>query len=331
MSAKNLSKTLLLTSLAFLATNFIWGVASPVIKYTLSYIPPFTFLFLRFLIVCIVLLPYTIVKLLGTKIPIKDYLNFFLLGIFSQTSIIIIFIALKYTTAIDTTVIAIIGGVLTMYAGHYFYNEKVNKKIKLGAILVCLGTLVVVAEPVLSGIRNHVSIFDRLIGNVLALIYNLTWVTYVIWSKMSMGENSGLLKKTLSFIHIKPMSKKYSPSLIVAISMYVGLLSMVPLALLESSGFLGQVNFDLLSLDTRGIAGLLYMAIFSSIAAYFLNQWALENGRVSEAAIFGYLGPVFAFPTAYFLLGETPTKFLLVGATIITAGVIIAESGGRRK
>src|SRR3990170_2906716 len=62
---------------AFLGANLIWGAAGAVIKYTLEYIPPFTFLYLRFLIVCVIVLPITIYQLKKKPIRKADYLNFF--------------------------------------------------------------------------------------------------------------------------------------------------------------------------------------------------------------------------------------------------------------
>jgi drug/metabolite transporter (DMT)-like permease len=327
MIRTKLPKIVALTGLAFLVTNLIWGAAGPVIKYTLDYIPPFTFLFLRFLIASLVLLPYTIIKLHEVKVPAKDFFNLFLLGIFSQTAIILVFVGLKYTTSLDSTIISIITGALTLYAGHYFYKEKVSKSLKIGVAITFIGTLVVILEPYFTAGQDTASVNERMLGNILVFLYNLTWVIYVIWSKMSMGEPSKLLKKTLSFIHIKPMSKKYSPALIVAITMYVGLITMVPLALMENTGYFGPVSFNLASLDIRGVLGLFYMALFSSIVAYFLNQWALEHGKVSDSVVISYLGPIFAFPVAFFLLGEMPNTSLLIGTVIVVAGVVIAEAG----
>jgi drug/metabolite transporter (DMT)-like permease len=327
-----LPKKALLTNLAFLLVALIWGAAGPIIKYTLGFIPPFTLLFLRLLVVCIVLLPFAIYMLMGTKIAKKDYWNLFLLGVFSETALILCFVGLEYTNALDATIISIITGALTVYAGHYFYREKVNKRVNMGLLLTGIGTLVVILEPVFLSApqgAGAVSIGDRILGNVLTVIYNLTWVIYVIWSKMSMGENSKLLKKTLSFVHIRPMSKPYSPILITTLSMYVGLITFIPTMILENSGFFGQVNFSLLAIDPRGIMGVLYLALLSSIVAYSLYQWALENGTVADSVFYGYLTPVFTFPVAFLLLGEIPTAVLMIGTVIIVSGVVMAEVGER--
>ena len=328
MSDKRLPKKLILANIAFLIVNLIWGAANPIIKYTLSYIPPLTFLFLRLLIVCVILLPYAILKLSEIKIAKKDYVNFFLLGLFSQSSLAIIFVAMNYTTALDATIISIITGALIIYAGHYFYKDKVNKPLEYGVLLTIFGTFIVILEPLLTGKHTNVPIYERIIGNGLALVYNLTWVVYVLWSKMATTEEKPkLLKKTLQFLNLKPMSKIYSPTLVVVITMYVGLLTAIPLALLENFVFYkgAQASFNILSIDSGGFLGLLYMSIFSSIVAFTLNQWALNHRRVSDSAIFGYLGPVFSFPITYLLLREVPTPALIIGALFVALGVFIAE------
>lgn len=322
---------IVLASIGFLVVNLIWGAASPIIKYTLGFIPPFTLLFLRLLIVCVLMLPYVIIKLTEEKVNKRDYFNFFLLGLFAQSSLAITFLALKYTSALDSTVISVITGALIIYAGHYFYKEKVNKLITIGLILTLVGTFVVVIEPLLSGTYSQIPVYERIIGNILAFIYNLTWVVYVIWSKMCTSkEKPKLLNKTLSFIHIRSMTKTYSPVLTVAITFYVGLLTFIPMVLLEYSGFFGPINFNITAIDPRGILGLFYLSIFSSIVAFCLNQWALENGRVSDSAIFGYLGPVFSFPIAFLLLGEITTPILILGIIFVATGVITAEVGAQK-
>jgi len=310
---------------ALLISTLIWALAGTVIKITLHHIPPITFLYFRFLIVCILILPYTIWELGKTKINPKDYLNFFLLGVFSQTAVTLVFFALKYTTVMDATIIGVLSTVLAVYAGHYFYKEKLSKNLTLGLVIASLGTFVVFLEPLLSGIKNHISPQTRVFGNFLEVIYALTWLMYVIWSKMSMGEDSGRLKKTLSFIHLKPMTKKYPSNLIVSMTFYIGLITLVPLLILEGVGLFGPYTFNLLALDSIGLLGLLYMAILSSITAYFLYQWGLENSHVSTCAIYGYLSPIFALPFAYIFLSEIPNIYMLLGGAFIAAGVIIAE------
>lgn len=328
MFKSKLPDNLLKGYIFILITTIIWAAAGPIIKYTLDYIPPLTFLFLRFLIACIIFLPYTVYEIQKVRINPKDYLNFFILGIFSQTSLALIFLALNYTTAIDNAVIGILGSIMSVVAGKYFYNDKVNGNTKKGLLLASIGTLIVVMEPLIIDGGNNVNITHRLIGNSLLFLYNVVWVLFIIWSKMSMGETSKLLKKSLSFIHLKPMTKSYPPTLITAVCMFVGLFTSVPLAMIEISNGNG---FNVLELGINGVLGLLYMSLFSSLVGYILYQKALEYVKTSDIAFFHYLSPLFTLPVAFVLLGEIPTRIVVAGSIIIAVGVYIGEINNSNK
>lgn len=304
--------------------TIIWAAAGPVIKYTLDYIPPLTFLFLRFLIASLVLLPYTIYEVQKVKVDSKDYFKLFLLGIFSQTSLSILFFALKYTSVIDHTLIGIVGCVLLVAAGNYFYKEKIGKDIKIGLLLASIGTLLVFLEPILLG-EKGLKVSQRIFANTSLLLYELSWVLYVIWLKMSMGEKSHLLKKTLSFIHLKSMKKEYPPTLLTALSIFVGLFTVAPMAVFEMMGMFGDIQgFNILSIDPKGYTGILYMSLLSSVVAYVLYQNGITKVNVSDSAFFHYLSPILTIPFAYILLGEIPNKFVIMGGIIIGIGIYIA-------
>jgi drug/metabolite transporter (DMT)-like permease len=318
--------------LALVIAYIIWAIAGPVIKITLDHLPPFTFLFLRFLIVSIVILPYTIILLYKHKIDPKDYLNIFLLGLFSQTSIIFIFIGLQYTSVLDAVIIGLLGPILAMTAGHYFYHEKIDKTIVFGVMITIVGTMIVVLEPILSmGDTNSVDPLIRLIGNFFVILNSLAYVIYVIWSKISLGQTNRIVKKSLHFLHLKQMTKEYPSSLLMSIAFYVGMFTMAPLAFFENVGIFGNGNLNITHLHPDAVIGILYMALFSSIVAYFLFEWSLKKISVTDSAVISYISPLFALPAAFILLGETPTKWNLIGGGIITVGIIIAEFTNGKK
>jgi drug/metabolite transporter (DMT)-like permease len=331
MIRKTLPKAYLLSCLALIAANLLWAAAGPVIKLTTEYMPPFTFLFLRFLIVCILILPFTLISLAKTKIDIKDYWKIFILGVFSQSTIIFVVLGLQYTTAVDSAIIGSLGVLLSMAAGHYFFNEKMNKLIKIGLVIALVGTAVVILEPLLSdGIVDKIPASLRIWGNVLVFLNNLGFLMYIIWSKISFGDRTSMIKKALSWLHLRPMKKSYPGTLLAAISFYVGMITMLPFAIMENLNFFGPVSYDLSALDIKAVLGLLYMALFSSIAAYFLFEWALNTVSVGETAILGYFSSIFALPFAYIILKEIPAVYSAVGGLIIAVGVILAEIGEHR-
>lgn len=328
MKLLRLPKNVVFAYIGLATAYLIWSAAGPIIKLTLHSLSPFTFLFLRFLIVGAILLPYTLYILQRIKIDKKDYLNIVLLGIFSQSSIILIFVALKYTTALDAALISTAGPLLSMAAGHYFYNDKINSAVKYGTIITLLGTLVITIEPTFSHLGGDASTSQRIMGNLLVMLYNLAYLLFIIWTKISLGQTSSIVKKTLHFVHIKPFTKHYPTTLTTALSFYVGLLTMIPFAIGESAGIIGNgVPVDFFNLNGSVWLGLMFLAIFSSIVAYFLFEWSLSKVTVTDTAIMSYLQPLVTMPFAYLLLRELPTKTGLVGTAIIFAGVALAEIG----
>jgi len=104
-SKKILTKSLLLAHLALLIATIIWAAAGPVIKLTLDYLPTFTFLLFRFLLVGVILLPFILLEVRRNPIDRRDIINVLLLGLLGQSSIAFIFEGLKYTSALDSAVI----------------------------------------------------------------------------------------------------------------------------------------------------------------------------------------------------------------------------------
>jgi drug/metabolite transporter (DMT)-like permease len=314
----------LVPHILILTTTVIWAGAGTVIKSTLNHVPISTFLFLRFFVVCILLLPYSIILVKQYQVSKNDLLNMLLVGLFTHGSLIFIFLAYKFTSVIDTTVIGIIGSILTVNAGRYFYSEKINKKMLTGLILSSLGTLVVILEPLFIG-QNIEQGTSKLLGNIFALGYNILYVTSIIWMKISLGKSSYRTGRFLYRIHLKPMEKEYPSEMITIIGFFVGLLFYTPLAIVENLYLSKTTGFSVLQIGFSGVMGILYMAILSSIVAYIFFQKSLDHLSVAEVGFYNYLSPVIAAPIAFVFLGEIPTTLAILGSIFIACGVILAE------
>ncbi|MFZ5425260.1 MAG: DMT family transporter [Patescibacteria group bacterium] len=314
---------------ALLLATAIWGGATAVIKLTLDYIPLFTFLFYRFLIVCLILLPITYYELKRIHIKLNELPTFLLLGLTGQSAILLIFAGIKYTSAVDAAIIGTIAPIMIIAAGHYFYKDKISKKLEIGILIATIGTIFVVFEPAVTESGFTATAWERMYGNFLVVLYNVSFAAYIILSKKVMGKKSPQISKTLEALNIKPLSKNYSPFLHTSLSFYVALITFIPLAILEAKGYFGAQPFNIFEITPTPLLGLLYMAIISSIVAYFAFQWGLENARVSDTGVFAYLGPVFTVPFAYILLHEIPSSAVVIGTIIIAIGVYIAEMNRR--
>lgn len=276
------------------------------------------------------MLPFTLLWLKKTPVHKQDMVNLLLLGFLNQLNLILIFWGLKYTTATDYAVLTIMGPLLSIVAGHHFFKEKVNNWVKFGVFIATLGTLYVAFEPLFENGRlfsnNNIDLVQRLFGNILIFFAHLVFTAYIIWSKATTGDKSAVLNQTLKYINIKPMKTSYSSQLITALNFYIGFAILIPFTLAETFGKFGNYTFDINSLSLVPVLGILYMAVFSSIVAYLMFQWALANSQVEDNAIFSYLQPVFAIPFAFLLLHEIPTQTTVIGVIIIAIGVVIAEA-----
>jgi len=304
MPKKRLTAYLLLT-----LTAAIWGVAGPVIKATLAYIPPFTFLFWRFLLATIIFIPIFIFFFKKEKETLKSILPIVPIGFLGiPLCLSFVFLGFERTTALDGTIIAALAPIFIVLGGVFFLKEKVTKLETLGLVVAIAGSVVMVSQPLLEGgFFAH----RNLLGNIFIILSDIVWAGYVIASKKEF--------------------KKHSPFVITAVSFFTGLVTIFPVALLEQLAIIDWQKSvylpvqSLFYLNPAGLWGLLYMAIFSSVIAYFAFESGLRLIEASEATLFAYLQPIFAAPLAIFWLKESVTRPFLIGAGIIIIGVFLTE------
>lgn len=284
-----------------LIVTAIWGVAEPVIKFTLAGFPPLLFLTYRFGLSTLTAI--FLFAIFGFHLPQdkNTRLELLLYGFITSTvSLSLLFFGLEKTTVLDATLITLINPLLIALAGVYFLKEHVTLKEKLGMGIALLGTLLTVAEPFLQ--NGHAA--TRFSGNLLIFLYLFTtaWGA-VLAKKLLRAEVSPLLMTNLSFV--------------------IGFITLLPFALplIRYSSFNVHFSYHL---------GVAFMALISGSLAYFLANKAQKTIEVSEAAVFSYLYPVFAAPLAVAWLGEKITPVFIIGAVVITAGVVIAEVKQKR-
>lgn len=281
----------------------IWGIAGPVIKFTLKELPPFTFLTYRFFITSLVLVPLMIAS--KAKFPNNSKQNLILLVLSllgTTVNLSFLFVGLKYTTVLDQTFISQTGPVLIILASFIFLKDKITKREKVGIAITFLGTTLIIIQPL---IDNGFLALENLFGNILVFLANISWVTYVILSKKQLREN-------------------VSPFSIAVSNFFIGFITLLPLAVLENHG---TSNFivKLINVSIPTQLGVFYMALLSGALAYYLFQLGQKSIESSEAAVFSYLQPLFATPLAIFWLKEKITSGFLLGILIIILGIVIAE------
>lgn len=297
------SKERIKSYILLLIVAAIWGIAGPIIKYTLPDFPPMIFLTYRFFISVILMLP--IVWVLKPKFPTarREIIMLTIAGLMgSSINLGLGFYGFYMTSVLDVTVIGNTAPIFVILGSVLILKEKVTRKEMIGIIITFVGTLLVVIEPLF-----HKGLFNTssLLGNLLVVVANVTWVIYIVITK-------------------KELHHKIDILLMTTYMFLLGFITCLPFALIQTKGI---INLLLLvsTAPLKAHLGVWYMAVLSGSLAYFLYQEGQKKIEASEATLFGYLSPLFAAPLAVFWLKEKITTPFVVGTVIVIVGVFIAE------
>jgi len=276
----------------FWSGNFIVGKFA-----TLYQVPPLTLNFFRWLIVWIILIPFTAKDILINIKIIKE--KFYSILLMSITSISIfnsvVYYSLNFTQVLNGALMISTIPVLIIFISFIFRVEKINLNQVLGLILSITGVVIIITQLEFSRLIH----LDLNKGDLWLLVAMLSWAIY---STMLKTHKTGL--NYLTFI-----------SVIVAL----GLIFLFPQFLFEFN------NQDLIKFNFAFILIISYVVLFAGLGAYiFWNKAVLIVGP-SRAGIFLHLMPVFSSFMAIFLLNEKFMNFHIFGAIAIILGIYLSS------
>ena len=273
----------------------IWGIAGPVIKYTLEFIPPGIFLLYRFAIAGI----FAAITLSLTKNhwPKSNSQKFWIfLYCFLNTTVVLglLFLGYAKTSAITGSLINAVYPVIVAMVGVVFLKEHVTHREKLGIAITLAGVGLTI-------INLNAITFE---GNLLILASLIVGVISAVMAKL-------LLRRNLS------------PFALTQLSFLVGLITLTPLVFFS---YPPTSVFQLLtSIPASAHLGVWYMALLSGTLAYSLWHIGQKSIEIGETALFSYLYPIFVIPLSFFWLHEQITWVHWTSAAIIATGVITAQ------
>lgn len=300
-----MNKTRLTAYTALSITSVIWGVGAVLIKYSLNYTSPFTFLFYRFAIVGIIFLPIFIYQAKKTKLQFKDLPFLILLGFMASTlNLTLLFYGMKLTSAIEATFIGALSPILIIIGGAVFLKEEVTNLEKIGAVLAFTGSIFIIIQPILANGRLDIT---NLEGNIMVFLATIIWGAYSLMARK------------------RESTKKSTPLMLTSFTFLVGFLTIIPFFLIEKL----QTAEPLFWVDPHAVPGIIYMALLGSCIGFFCYNLGFSLIEASEATIFSYLTPIFAFPLAVLWLGEKIDQWFVFGAVLIFIGVFLTEYKGK--
>jgi len=280
--------------IALTIASILWGITTPVLKWSLDGVSPFFFAFMRFSIAGVI---FYVIARPPLRIQ-KKHIPILLIALLVGTSlhIILAFYGIRMTTALNASFISMGSPFLTLMAGFVVFREKVRRNLIIGGILGLLGMLALVLGP----LSQHNQSSTYIMGNIILSISIVLWIVYEIIAK-------------------KYLFPFYSIRTITFYAFLIGMLSVLPFA------YKDIVAFSLSSVEPKFIIGVFFTAIFSSVLAFSMWQWGVSKIEVSRVGFFIYLDPVTSSLLAIFLLGESFTPSIIIGTVFVLGGLYVAE------
>jgi len=282
--------------LALIIANMIWGAASPVFKFALENIPPFTLAFVRFFLASIIFLPIAFSK--WQDLTKKRFWEIFLVGFVGTfINIAFFFLGLQKTESINAPIIASSGPVFLYALSIIFLKEKPKTKVFLGMIISLMGVLVVILSPIF--LDGKKIIYGQIEGNLFFLIATVGSV--------------------LGTVFAKDLMKKINVYMVTFLTFFISAIMFLPF-------MLGELRtWSIFQINTAGWVGIIFGVFFSSALAYYLYYYAMAKISAQEVGLFTYIDPVTAVVIAVPLLHEYPTSYFFIGTILVFVGIYIAE------
>ena len=142
----------------------------------------------------------------------------------------------------------------------------------------------------------------RLLGDAMFLAGAVLWGVYSVLARVA--------------------SRRFNPVSTTLYGIAVGSLILVPLALLEGG------MTPLVSAPIEALAGIGYLAIFGTVAAFVLLNLGVARIGASRASAFALLVPVVGVLTSVAFLGEELGPTTIVGGVVVLIGLWLVEHGG---
>ena len=274
-----------------------WSGAFIAGKYSIKEFPPFTLTFLRFSTAFILIFFLMIRFEKNWKIKLKDTPNFIFLGIIGMFAYhVLFFIAIKYTTVINSSLIgAALYPLTTTLLAVIFLKDSVSLK-KAGFIFISfIGAFLIITEGNMKLIfRSGINI-----GDLCMTIAVLCWAVYTIASKK--------------------ISLKFPPLVITTYSFLFCSLFLLPFVLMEKPWvFLNKTSII-------GWSSILYMAIFPSVIGFLIQQISIKKIGPRRTSMFMFLIPVFSILLSVLILKEVFHPIKIFSSILIIIGVYFSS------
>lgn len=295
--------TALTVHASLFVTAMLWGGNFSATKFLLGQLRPLDVIFLRLGAAAV----FFLLILLMTRRPLipmrrADVLRLLAIGVIGVTVMNLAMInGQNMVPAALASLIVTSNPIHTAIISRVLIGEPLTRRKLAGIGLAFLGFLIVLLYG--SGSRLG---FDssQLKGVLIVAIAPFSWAFYTVLSK--------------------PLLVRYPPVHVAAYSSIAGALGFMVTPFIRP-GTISRIS----DLSAWGWVAALFVSLLGFVLSYVLWYRGLQFLTASQTAVYLYLVPVFGLLSAWLILDERITLYLLLGGATILAGVILTNSARR--
>lgn len=213
-----------------------------------------------------------------------------LLGVVGNQLLFIV--GLGMTSVAHGSMITALGPMFVLLGATFVGQEHLSTRKVLGMITAVCGVAALQFGRSIAGGAT-------LAGDLIMIVSTIVFAAFSVFGKRVVANFGSVTLNSFAFIS--------------------GALLLFPFTLWEI------VHRDLSRVSAAAWTGVLYMALFPSLAGYLIYSYALRYLPASRVSSVSYLQPILATVLAVMFLHEYPGPSFAVGAALVLSGVWVAE------
>jgi drug/metabolite transporter (DMT)-like permease len=284
-------RKLVVAQLAVIGANVIFGVNYVVAKGIMpDFLLPRPIIFLRVLGAAVI---FWMVSLFfpREKIEKKDFFRLAICAFFGvAANQILFFEGLNLTTPINASIIMVTIPIMVMVFAHFIMGDKINANKLLGIFFGFTGAVYLILQGGSISIGSNTSV-----GNLLTFLNASSYALFLVL--------------------VKPLLRKYTALTVMKWIFAIGFLYVLPF----TWKLVAQSDFSVIPLNIW--LSILYVVLFTTVLAYFLNNFSLKTITPTMNSAYIYAQPLVATLISLWASKDKLTYVEVIAALLIFTGV----------
>ncbi|PNK59811.1 DMT family transporter [Psychrobacter sp. FDAARGOS_221] len=309
----NNRQLLLLSDICLILVAAIWGSSYGMAKISLQFYPVLGFLAIRFGLTSLILFPILISTYRRNPAQLKQTIAAGLpLGAILLTIFLFETYGLFYTTAANAAFLISLCLIMTPFMEWAVLKNRPHNRVFVCALLSLFGTYLLTMDA-----QDSVNASSMLLnlGDGLILCAALARAVMVTMTK-KLVDNQPLEVLDRETSKTKQPISSLALTAVQSIMVFIGCLFSFLITQIYSNGVIDLPNQSAFWLPT------LYLVIFCTIFAFFVQNWAVKIGSPSRASLLMGSEPVFGALFAVLLLNEQIGVLGWLGGGLITVASV---------